>query len=110
MITVNINNVPHIVKFQHLYTPVFTSMHPDAEPQDIPVETHVKIYPKDEPEMFVEGISRLHWNDNPNKAIGRKLALTRAVNAAFPDDKNARKAVWDAVKASGMNIDVTIPK
>lgn len=67
-----------------------------------PPSTYCYIFPGDnkEAEPKVIGLAILSNKDKYNKAIGRKVALTRALNYLFPDNKEARRQVWNKYVAT----------
>ncbi len=49
---------------------------------------------------FATGIALCSKNDNFNKRVGRKIALKRAAKELYPDDRDARRKLWDAYFAA----------
>jgi len=69
------------------------------------IEVLFKHYVKDDPAPHTEcaivtpqktyrGSAYCHNGDQYNRAVGRKIALARALYMAYPDNKDARTAVW----------------
>lgn len=103
MLLVNLDGVDHRLKFEHGYIDVWNG----DQIQRIPQWTIAKLFPLDEPEMAIEGCTELSPEDNPNKAIGKKIALTRLTDKL---SKEHSKIVWDAVRQKYPKIRVSAPR
>jgi hypothetical protein len=104
VITVNINNQNFKLTFNHNFFKGHTHM---GEPFSYYTGTTARLFPENEPEMAIEGHATLHPDDNPNYAVGRKIALTRLTRRLT---KELSAEVWKAVRESGTKINVTIPR
>ena len=103
MMTIQISGVEHKLQFTHFYREVEKlTRNNEWVTVKIPTICCARIWPTDEPEMAVEGSSFLNPTDNPDKAIGRKIALER-VTSFFPE-KSERAAIWKAVKDAGVRL------
>lgn len=102
MITVTIDNQNYRLAFHHTYQDIVLP-NKDGSFTDvrIPVETVARFYKEDEPEYALEGLAKLHPADNPDKAIGRRIALTRLLEKL---DREHRKVVGHAVNKSGTKL------
>lgn len=113
MLTVNLNGQNHKLVIRHDWKDGFTyEYNPDTHKyEQVPYryfeKTVARIYPENEPEMALEAQARFNPADNLNYAVGRKLALTRLTRQL---DKHESQKVWEAVRNSGMKINVTIPR
>jgi hypothetical protein len=103
MMTVMINNVPHKLQFTHYYRDVERlTRKNEFVTVTIPTICCARIWPADEPEMYVEGSAFLNPEDNPDKAVGRRIALERA--ASLFEEKSERAAIWKAVRDAGIKL------
>jgi hypothetical protein len=68
---------------------------------EVPVTTTVKMYPVDRPDLFVSGMSELSAGDNPDKAVGRLVAVKRLFVKLNPAQ---RKAVGHALNKAGVKL------
>jgi hypothetical protein len=107
MLIVNLDGVDHRLTFKHGYSDVWVfGKDKTWTTQRIPTDTLARLYPIDAPELTVEGFTELSPEDNPDKAVGKKIALKRLTDKL---PKEHSKKIWDAVRKVYPKIQVSAP-
>jgi hypothetical protein len=102
MIRVTLSNGEHQLAFRHNYVQDWVIKGNNWTERVRPMEGEVRLIPIAEPAMAIEANYWVHPNDNPDKAIGRRIALQKLTDRL--ENKEDARVIWEAYRASGATI------